>query len=125
MPKLRITSMDSMQSFGKKGEEIAADFLIGKDYQIIERNFRFKKSEIDIICSRNELLIFVEVKARSTKSFGEPETFVSENQKQSVIRAAEQYIIERDWKGDIRFDIIAVYKDKERQEISHFEDAFY
>jgi putative endonuclease len=117
--------MDSMQSFGKRGEEISANFLIGKGYQIIERNFRFKKSEIDIICSINELLIFVEVKARSTKSFGEPETFVSENQKKSVIRAAEHYILEKDWKGDIRFDIIGIYKDKERQEISHFEDAFY
>lgn len=117
--------MDSMQSFGKKGEEMAANFLIGKGCQVIERNFRFKKSEIDIICSTSGLLIFVEVKTRSTKSFGEPETFVSENQKQSVIRAAEQYVIEKDWKGDIRFDIIAIYLDNERQEICHFEDAFY
>lgn len=117
--------MDSMQSFGKKGEEMASNFLIGKGYQIIERNFRFKKSEIDIICSIDGLLIFVEVKARSTKSFGEPETFVSENQKCSVVRAAEHYVIEKHWEGDIRFDIIAIYKDKERQEINHFEDAFY
>lgn len=117
--------MDSMQSFGKKGEEIAADFLAAKGYQVIERNYRFKKSEIDVICLAGGTLVFIEVKTRSTKSFGEPETFVSENQKQSVIRAAEHYIIEKDWKGDIRFDIIAVYKDKERQEISHFEDAFY
>ncbi len=117
--------MDSMQSFGKKGEEIAADFLAAKGYQVIERNYRFKKSEIDIICLLGVTLVFIEVKTRSTKSFGEPETFVSENQKQSVIRAAEHYIIQKDWIGDIRFDIIAVYKDSGRQEINHFEDAFY
>jgi putative endonuclease len=125
MPKLRIALMVSMQSFGKKGEVIAADFLLAKDYQVLERNFRFKKSEIDLICRLDDLLVFVEVKTRSNRAYGEPETFVSINQQRSVIRAAEQYIINVNWVGDIRFDIIGIYQRGEEQEISHFHDAFY
>jgi putative endonuclease len=125
MPKLRIALMVSMQSFGKKGEVMAADFLLAKHYQVLERNFRFKKSEIDLICRLGDLLVFVEVKTRSNRAYGEPETFVSINQQQSVIRAAEQYIINVNWVGDIRFDIIGIYQRGEEQEISHFHDAFY
>jgi putative endonuclease len=117
--------MVSMQSFGKKGEEMAASFLLAKGYEILESNFRFKKSEIDLICSIKDLLVFIEVKTRSSKVFGEPETFVSNNQKQSVIRAAEHFVFLNDWEGDIRFDIIAIYKSGSEEEIRHFEDAFY
>jgi len=114
-----------MQSFGKKGEDIAVALLRIKGYLIIARNFRCKKSEIDIICQYKGILIFVEVKSRSSKAFGEPEDFVSNTQKNAIIRAAESYIIENDWQGDIRFDIVAVYKKDEQEEVRHFEDAFY
>lgn len=114
-----------MQSFGKKGEDIAVALLEQKGYSILERNFRCKKSEIDIICRFKGILIFVEVKSRSSKAFGEPEDFVSEPQKRAIIRAAEEYILEHDWHGDIRFDIVAVFKRNNKEEIRHLEDAFY
>lgn len=117
--------MVSMQSFGKRGEKIAEEYLVANGYQILERNYRFKKSEIDLVCRIADLLVFVEVKTRSSKAFGEPESFVSLNQKESVTRAAEQYLIEKDWHGEIRFDILAIFKMGNHQEISHFEDAFY
>tara|TARA_R110002072_G_scaffold90347_3_gene202093 strand:+ start:336 stop:713 length:378 start_codon:yes stop_codon:yes gene_type:complete len=125
MPKLRRTCFDSMQSFGKKGEDLAVEFLERAGYLILDRNFRYKRSEIDIICSREGLLIFVEVKSRSSKAFGQPETFVSKSQVQSILQAAEAYMIEDNWQGDIRFDIIAIYKKGEFEEIEHFQDAFY
>tara|TARA_R110000796_G_scaffold9557_1_gene32457 strand:- start:19184 stop:19528 length:345 start_codon:yes stop_codon:yes gene_type:complete len=114
-----------MQSFGKKGEDLAVEFLERAGYLILDRNFRYKRSEIDIICSREGLLIFVEVKSRSSKAFGQPETFVSKSQVQSILQAAEAYMIEDNWQGDIRFDIIAIYKKGEFEEIEHFQDAFY
>lgn len=114
-----------MQSFGKLGEENAATFLVEKGYIILERNYRFKKSEIDLICSYDRLLVFVEVKTRSSKAFGNPESFVSQNQQEAIIRAAEEYMLEKDWEGDIRFDIIAIYKKGKEEELMHFEDAFY
>lgn len=114
-----------MQSFGKLGEDNAAAFLIKNGYEILQRNYRFKKSEVDLICSRNKLMVFVEVKTRSSKAFGNPESFVSQNQQEAIIRAAEEYILERNWEGDIRFDIIAIYKKGTEEELVHFEDAFY
>ena len=114
-----------MQTFGKKGEDIAFNFLEENQYQIIQRNYRFKKSEIDIICQKAGLLIFVEVKTRSSKAFGYPEQFVSISQQKAIIRAAEHYVEETKWAGDIRFDIIAIVMKAEMVEIEHLKDAFY
>jgi putative endonuclease len=114
-----------MQSFGRQGEDKAAAFLAEKGYEIQERNYRFKKSEVDLICRHKGLLIFVEVKTRSSKAFGYPESFVSENQQEAIIRAAEAYMLDTDWEGGIRFDIIAIYHKGAEEELVHLEDAFY
>ena len=114
-----------MQSIGKKGEQLAADYLMRKGYAILSRNYRFKQSEIDLICKAEGLLIFVEVKTRSSFKYGQPEAFVSCNQQNAIIRAAEEYLIEANWTNDIRFDIVSVYINDEEAEIEHLKDAFY
>ncbi len=114
-----------MQTFGKKGEVLAQEFLSERGYEILSTNYRFKKSEIDIITKKSDLLVFIEVKTRSSKSFGYPEEFVSVSQKKAIIRAAENYIEEKGWKGDIRFDIVAIIIEGGRSEIEHLKDAFY
>ena len=125
MLKLKGREVDCMQTFGKIGEDEAAEYLMAKGYEVIARNYRFKKSEIDIICRYQELLVFVEVKTRSSNAYGEPEEFVTASQQAAVLRAAENYVIEEDWQGDIRFDIIAILKQGRKEELTHFEDAFY
>ena len=114
-----------MQTFGKLGEDKAADYLQQQGYNIVARNYRYKQSEIDLICIKDRLLVFVEVKTRSSKAFGEPESFVSLRQQKAIIRAAEVYIQEVNWKEDIRFDIIAIYKKGVEEELTHLPDAFY
>lgn len=114
-----------MQSIGKKGENHAATFLKEQGYHVLNRNYRYKRAEIDLICKRQDLLVFVEVKTRTSAAYGQPESFVSESQQQSIIRGAEQYLEEIGWTGDIRFDVIAILDRKGKQEISHFKDAFY
>ena len=114
-----------MQTFGKLGEDKAAHFLDGEGYEILARNYRFKKSEIDIICKKGDLLVFVEVKSRSSKAFGEPESFVSVTQQKAILRAAEAYMLETHWEGDIRYDIIAFFKKGREEELTHLPDAFY
>ena len=116
--------MGKNKELGQEGERLAVDYLVGKGFQIRETNFRYKRSEIDIIAANEQLLLFVEVKIRSTTSFGQPEDFVSENQVENIMQAAEHYILESDWKGNIRFDIISISNHKERS-IEHFEDAFH
>ena len=125
MLKLNVSSIIYMQTFGKLGEDRATSFLLEKGYEIVARNHRYKKSEVDLICKRDGLLVFVEVKTRSSKAFGEPETFVSTSQQKAIVRAAEAYMLETNWPGDIRFDIIAIVVNKGFEELVHLEDAFY
>ena len=107
---------------GKLGEAIAKRYYEANDFEILESNYRFKRAEIDLIVLKEEkLLVFVEVKKRSNKDFGEPETFVSEAQKQRIKIAAEDYIYAINWQKDIRFDIVSIDIDRG---IEVFEDAF-
>lgn len=107
---------------GKQGEELAAGFLISQGYEILRRNFTFRKCEIDIIARRRDWLLFVEVKTRSGDEFGNPEEFVSSAQADRIMHAAEEFIYTTNWHGHIRFDIISV-KTGATTEIMHFEDA--
>lgn len=117
--------MAIQQIRGEKGEEIAANYLEKNKYEIIDRNYRAKKSEIDIICKEGETIVFVEVKTRSSIKFGTPETFVNEAKITKIIEGAEAYMKENDWSGPIRFDIISVMLFKGKHDVTHFKDAFY
>ena len=112
------------QKFGKKGEELAANYLQGKGYVIIKCNYINRKREIDIIAQKANLLLFVEVKARANTSFGYPETFVDKKKQCLLQKATEQYMIDYQWDYNIRFDIIAILKKGDDFQITHFEDAF-
>lgn len=111
---------------GKLAEELASDWLVSKGYEFVEKNYRHKHAEIDLIMKHQGLLIFIEVKFRSGTGFGFAEEFVDSNKKKMVVKAADQYIFEKDWHKDIRFDIVAVYKDRNGNiNFKQFEDAFY
>jgi putative endonuclease len=107
---------------GGKGENLAAEFLKRKGFDIVARNYRYKHAEIDLIIKRDNWLIFVEVKTRSSNSFGEPEEFVSAFKASKIFEAAEAYIFKTDWQGHVRFDVVSVMMGVE-PEILHFEDA--
>jgi putative endonuclease len=108
---------------GNKGEDMATAHLESVGFEVIERNYRYRQSEIDIIALKdNSLLVFVEVKLRTRGEFGTGETFVSANQERKIIEAAEEYTFAINWQKNIRFDIITV--DGEGK-LEWFEDAFY
>ncbi len=107
---------------GKRGEEFSRKYYERMGYEILETNYRYKRSEIDFIALKNELLlVFVEVKTRSRTTFGEAETFVSKEQQERIREAAEEYICGINWKRDIRFDIVCV---DANNALEVFEDAF-
>ena len=108
---------------GKYGEDAAVTHLEKEGFEILERNYRHKRGEIDIIALlENKLLVFIEVKLRSRIDFGHPEDFVTNAQERLIINGAEDYVFAINWHKDIRFDIMAV---DPNGEIEHFEDAFY
>jgi putative endonuclease len=108
---------------GNKGESLAANFLAEKGYEIVARNFRHKHAEIDLIVQRENWVLFVEVKTRSSNAFGEPEEFVDYRKINKIFEAAEEWIYTKDWQGHIRFDIVSVKLGEEEPIIEHFEDA--
>lgn len=111
---------------GKKGEEIAEEYLTELGFEILERNWRDKKLEIDLIARDQETLVFVEVKTRSTDFFGQPEIFVGKSKEQRLIKAASTYVhlVKHDWA--IRFDVIAVVLQSDtKYKVKHIKDAFF
>ncbi len=110
---------------GKAGEDLAAQFLIDKGYQILERNYRFRRSEIDLIARKGNCLVFVEVKLRTSDAFGYPEEFVNEKKAAKISEGADQYIYDVKWIGNIRFDIVAIRQIRGQTEVVQIEDAFY
>jgi len=110
---------------GKKGEQLAVDFLLDSGYKIVERNYRFDKAEVDIIAMKDEILAVVEVKTRSTRDFGNPQDFVKPKQIQRLVKAVDKYINVKQLDVEVRFDIIAIVKEKNSFKIEHLENAFY
>jgi putative endonuclease len=117
--------MAEHNDLGRKGEEIAAAFLTEKGYQILEKNWRQWRNEIDIIAVDGKHLVIVEVKTRQSAFFGEPETAVTREKQKALIRAANAYIRYKNLDHEVRFDIISVIIAKEKEKIHHIEDAFY
>lgn len=120
--------MASHIAFGKKGEDMAVEFLLQKGYHILHRNWTSGKREIDIVAKLGETLVFVEVKTRSSQAFGMPEEAVNSCKTDFLLDAASRYMYQLNMQPiDIRFDVIAITIDAtaaDLQEIVHLEDAF-
>jgi len=109
---------------GKKGEQLAVEFLQKNGYKILDRNWRYKKAEVDIIAQKNDILAVVEVKTRSSNYFGNPQDFVNQKKIQLLVEAINEYVISKDLDVEVRFDIVAILSNKNSFEIEHLEDAF-
>jgi putative endonuclease len=110
---------------GKKGEQLAVDFLIKNGYNILDRNYRFDRAEVDIIARKEEILSIIEVKTRTNIDFGNPEDFVTPKQIKNLVKAVNEYVTENDLDLEVRFDIVAIVKEKQSFKIEHLKDAFY
>ena len=114
---------------GQCGEDVAAGLLKKKGCKIIERNYRNKIGEIDIIAKDKENLIFVEVKTRNSDKFGTPAEAVTYYKKQKIVNTAKVYLSKNPTDLNIRFDIIEIYGGFDGElfkceRTSHFEQVF-
>jgi putative endonuclease len=109
---------------GFEGEEIAVNYLLKSGYSVLERNWRTKHLEIDIIAKKNETLAIVEVKWRNSDVFGSPEEFVTKAKQKKIIKAAHFYLKKQGLDLETRFDIISITQHPELK-IEHIKDAFY
>jgi putative endonuclease len=109
---------------GKKGEDAACEFLIDLGYTILERNWRNKFEEIDIIARDGEMLVIAEVKTRSSISFGNPELSVGLRKQRLLVNAAEAYIVKHNSDLETRFDILSVIMLPHGPKVTHIQAAF-
>ena len=112
---------------GQYGEEQAVRFLRRKGYRIVERNFRCRQGEIDIIARRRTILAFVEVKLRRDASHGEAREFVTARKQERVRAAAELWLSQHETPLQPRFDVVEVYAPRGEDgpvQIRHIENAF-
>jgi putative endonuclease len=109
---------------GNWGEEYSVVYLQKKGYEVVERNYRFKKNEIDIIAKFGNNLIIVEVKTRQTAEIGEPWRAVTKSKQKQIIKVANQYVQANQIDLDVRFDIVSIVHNSYRTEIEHIEGAF-
>ena len=101
------------QIYGTKGEDLAVSFLEKKGYKIIERNYRMRGGEIDIIALDNDTLAFIEVKARSTEEFGSPLEAITYRKLKTLTKTAQFYKIKHPKLPDmLRIDAVAISFDK-------------
>ncbi|MDO5445761.1 MAG: YraN family protein [Eubacteriales bacterium] len=116
------------QILGRFGEEKAADYLISEGYRVLERNFRCRQGEIDIIAEKDGYTVFAEVKLRKNSAYGYASEFVS-GSKQRRIKTAAKFYLSCEGTEDcpLRFDIIEIYAPEGTEgkiTINHMEDAF-
>jgi putative endonuclease len=98
----------SRRDLGDFGERVAAAHLEANGYRIVERNFRTREGEIDIIAERCSTLVFVEVRTRRGEAMGTPSESITAAKAAHLLSAAAAYTQARDWGGDQRIDVIAV-----------------
>ena len=116
----------SAREKGKKYEEEVVEYLKKKKYKILEKNYYLKQAEIDIIAKQDNILVFVEVKAREIKTGMSPFEAVGERKQKKILSAAKVYLTKkRITKKYIRFDVVGVYtRDDEIDRIEIIKDAF-
>jgi len=119
--------MNIKNKIGIFGQDLAKDFLQQREYQILTENYYTQAGEIDIICQKDEQLVFIEVKTRTSQEFGIPEQAIDKNKKEKLHKTALNYLQENkisqeNW----RIDCIAIEinKDTKTAKIRHHKNIY-
>lgn len=124
-PELRRGRGLNNRATGDLGEDIAVRYLTKRGYELVERNYRTRHGELDLIARRGDTLVIVEVKLRRSTAYGDPLEAVTPRKQQAIRMMTEEYLSEKDPSfQDLRFDVVGILLRGKRPEISHVEGAF-
>ena len=114
------------QILGQIGENLAMNYLLKKQYEIIGKNFRCKSGEIDVIAIKGEYLVFIEVKTRSNARYGIPSEAVTKQKRKHIYKTAKYYLyINHIEHSFVRFDVIEIYVVKNKFRINHIKQIIW
>ena len=118
--------MNHNKTTGNTGEEIAAAYFVKNVYRLVERNWRFRHGEVDIIASKGQFLHFIEVKTRKSLRYGRPEESITRDKMNNLKNVAEEYQYQHpEWKY-IQFDVLAItLVNGEAKEVFMIEDVYF
>mgnify|MGYP001764877382 CR=1 FL=1 len=121
-----VTPSDPRHQFGYASEQLAEQFLLAKGYRILERNLRTSLGELDLVAEDGQVVVFVEVKGRTTEAFGGALFAVNHRKREKLVKVASQYLAQRHWsERPCRFDIVLVQgQPAPQQQIEHLQNAF-
>lgn len=116
--------MPRSHQLGKLAEKRALNYLLQKGYRLRETNYRFRKAEVDLIMQQADILVCVEVKARTHLDFGHPASFISPNKIRLLGVAMDFYAQQLDEELEVRFDVVCITIKNQKWVIEHLENAF-
>ena len=116
--------MAEHNKLGKDGELIAFMILQRDGFKVLQTNWKYQKAEVDIIATKDNFLIFIEVKTRASKKFGRPSDAIDKKKIVLYQDAAEDYLEQYPSEMEIRFDVINIIINKNETEIEHIPNAF-
>jgi putative endonuclease len=116
--------MSTHNIIGKKGEEIACNYLRDNKYIILETNWRHRRKEIDIIAQEGKEIVVVEVKTRTDNNFEAAHLAIDSKKIRCIVRTADAYMRYKDINLPVRFDTICIIKDVNTYSLEHIKDAF-
>ena len=115
-------------SLGRTGEVIAKKYFESLGFEFVAENYRYQRAETDLIFKdeKSKRIIFIEVKTRRTKTFGEPEESVTEKKQEQMIKSAQGFLMTYPEYDDYekRFDVMAIMIEDGKEKINHIENAF-
>jgi putative endonuclease len=123
--KKMFWNMATHNLLGKEGEEAACRYLLSHDYTIRHRNWRSGHKELDIVALKEDTLVIVEVKTRSTTYFGDPEEAVDWAKIRHIVQSADAYVRQFAIDLPVRFDVMEVTGSEPPLHVEHIPDAFY
>jgi putative endonuclease len=115
---------DQRRALGAAGEDAVAEWYAAAGYEVLDRNWRCRDGELDLVVARARLIVFCEVKTRRTDAFGAPVEAVTAPKQRRLRALAVQWLGERGFRADVRFDVASVRPNRGQLEVEVLEDAF-
>jgi putative endonuclease len=113
------------KEIGQRGENLAVAYLQNLGYKVLERNYRCKLGEVDIIARDNDTLVFIEVRTRSSLDFGLPQESINRRKRHQISKVALEFMLRKKMKNiPARFDVVAISLEPGKEKVDHIKDAF-
>ena len=116
--------MAQHNDLGRRGEDIAEEYLVGQGFRIVCRDWKMGHNDADLIAWDGNTLVFIEVKTRSSNNLAQPEDWVTPDKQRTYIRLANQYVTQHRIEEEVRFDIIGIILNAQGHTLHHLRRAF-